>query len=219
LLVFVATSASIAMTANLAAAVTIFESGTLGPTGVTWQQAIDGEVPATNIKNSVFTGVRFHLDLPVVTSRIGGHFLSPSNGTFFGAIVELDDENDFPDSGDLSTPDVLGNTLLTFPNPSGETNSNLSISLDTGWYALVFGSGLFGATTNGGALRNGSDIGDPSYIAYVGSRWKNSSPTNGIEFKDYHLTLEGTIVPESSTLIMTFVAFAFVVHKRISNKR
>ncbi len=214
LLIFIAASASIAMTANLAAAATIFESGTLGPTGLP-----QGSVASANVTLNVFVGVRFQLTQPAITTQVGGHFVDRSNGTLFGAIIALDNAKDFPDSGDLSTKDVLGSTLLIFPAPSAEVFGGLTLSLDPGWYALVFGSGLFEAAGNGAAPLNNPDIEDPSYIAYVSSRWKNSSPTGGFEFKDYRFVIRGATVPEPSTLSFILVAIAFVVHKRTSNKR
>ncbi len=123
-----------------------------------------GDVPATSVNRFVFTGVRFQLTQPVITSQIGGHFVEANSGSFFGAIVALDDESDFPDSGDFSSSDFLGSTLLTFPHPSAEVFGDLSLSLDPGWYALVFGSGLFEATGAGAAPRNNTDIGNPTYI-------------------------------------------------------
>lgn len=127
----------------------IFESGTLGQTGQSFQ-----EVPGTSVQSGIFTGVRFELAKPVFATEIGGHFVSTTPGSFFGAVVSLDDENDFPDSLDLSTPDVLGTALLTFPALSDEVFGSVSLRLDPGWYALAFGSGLFGATGSGGATRN-----------------------------------------------------------------
>src|SRR4051794_30382205 len=55
----------------------IFESGTLGQTGVTWNDVQNG-VPATNVNSSVFTGVRFELTQPAITSAVGGHFVERS---------------------------------------------------------------------------------------------------------------------------------------------
>jgi hypothetical protein len=172
----------------------LYESGTLGQTGLA-----QGAVAATNINPSVFTGVRFQLAQRVVTSQIGGHFVSQTGGTFFGTIVALDDAHDFPDSGDLTTPDVLGAASLDFPNPSAEVFGDLALSLDTGWYAPVYGSGLFGTTGRGVALRNGLDIGDPSYIAFQpgsGVQWIDISE----EFHDHRFVITGVIVPESTSV-------------------
>lgn len=196
---------------------TIFESGTLGPTGLP-----QGSVSATNITFSVFTGVRFELTQPVLTAQVGGHFVSTTNGTFFGAIVALDDENDFPDSGDLSTPDVLGAATLTFPVPSAEVFGDLEVSLDPGWYALVFGSGLFGTGSDGAAPRNGMDIDDPMYVGWqpgAGFGWGN---LNNPIFRDHRFVIRGSIVPEPASACIAIAATCLVANfglGRISARR
>lgn len=203
--------------APFAGAGVIFESGTLGETGVIWADLLDETVRGSNVSNAVFPGVRFFLDQPVLTTQIGGHFLSSSGGTFFGAIIELDDANDFPNSDDLSSIDVLGHAELTFPVSSDEVFGDLGLSLDSGWYALVFGSGLFGTLGDGAAPLNNPDIGSPSYIAYVSSRWKNSAPTDGLEFKDYRFVVKGIIVPEPSGIGL--FAFAILFFLRLDCRR
>jgi hypothetical protein len=157
-LVFVWTSAMIQPSRG---ASIIFESGTLGTTGLSL-----GEVPSANVSNYVLNGVRFQVTKPVATTKIGGHFVGApgENGRLFGAIVSLDSASDFPDSGNLSTVDVLGSTLIEFPYPSSEVFGNLAVTLDPGWYAVVFGSGLFGATGFGAMPLNNPDIGTPTYI-------------------------------------------------------
>jgi hypothetical protein len=191
-----------------AIAAVIYESAVLGPTGIA-----QGSGPATNISAAVFTGVRFELTRPVATSQVGGHFVSSSGGTFFGAVVSLDDANDFPNSGNLSSPDVLGATALTFPTASAEVHGNLSLALDPGWYALVFGSGLFGATGSGVALRNGTDIGAPSYIAYQpmsGVSWVDITPV----FNDHRFLVLGTVVPEPTAILLGVVPVLFVAARK-----
>jgi hypothetical protein len=184
-------------------AATIFESGALGPTGVTWDDLVNQNVLGVNVNPDVFNGVRFEVSVPVIVSEVGGHFASPLGGDFFGAIVQLDDPNDFPDSGDLSTPDVLGVATLVFPAPSAEVFGNLTLPLDPGWYALVFGSGLFGTTGAGGAPLNNLDIGTPSYIGFQ----ENSGWTNRPDILDNKsFVVNGRIVPESSTCSLVFFA-------------
>lgn len=201
---FFAVALSSFVAANSVAADILFESGTLGSTGVTWDDLSSQAVPGTNVKDSVFAGVRFHLDQPVTTSQIGGHFVGASPGTFFGAVIVLDNANDFPDSLDLSSADVLGSTLLSFPIPSDEIFGKLTLSLDPGWYALVFGSGRFQATANGGAVRNGSDIDTPTYIVGfpAGTGWHDLT----FSLPNHRFVLKGRIVPEASSTIQVFVA-------------
>jgi hypothetical protein len=182
----------------------LFESGTLGPTGITWQQVLDEEVVGSNVASDVFSGVRFELLSPVVITRIGGHVVSPAGGEFFGAIVNLTDQNDFPDSGNLSTPDVVGSAIVAFPAPSAEVFGNLSLSLQPGWYALVFGSGLFGATDAGAMPLNNPDIGNPSYIAWqTGDGWANLlTPI----FRNFRFVVEGRVVPEPTITSLILAA-------------
>ncbi len=206
---------ALAIVPHSALAATIFESGTLGPTGIPRSEITGG----SNVSSGVFVGVRFHLDQPVVTTEIGGHFVK-NTGTgesFFGTIVALADENDFPDSGDLSTPDVVGATLLAFPEPSNEVFGTLAKPLPPGWYALVFGSGLFGASGSGAALNNGMDIDDPVYIGYqpgAVNGWGNL--INPI-FRNFRFVVEGSVVPEPSTLLLVLAGLAVSVVRRVRN--
>ena len=189
---------------------TIFESGTLGPTGLP-----QGSVAATNITPSVFTGVRFQLTQPAITTQVGGHFVDRTDGTFFGAIVALDDENDFPDSGDLSTPDVLGAAVLTFPVPSAEVFGDITVSLDPGWHALVFGSGLFGSSGGGAAPQNNPDIGDPVYIAY--QPWIGWFDLAGgpLTFENHRFVINGNLIPEPSGAVLALIAIIHLCLARL----
>lgn len=182
-----------------AQAAILYESGTLGSTGIP-----RGTVPAANVSSVVFNGVRFQLAKPVITSQVGGHFVGSlgTSDTFFGAVVRLDNQNDFPNSGDLTTADVLGKVVLPFPAPSAEVFGNLTLPLDAGWYALVFGSGLFGASGDGAMPLNNPDIGAPAYIGFqpgAGFGWGNL--INPI-FRNYRFVVSGTVVPEPSLTVL-----------------
>lgn len=183
----------------------LFESGTLGPTGVPRQDVLDQIVLGANVNNNAFVGVRLQLTQPVRTTEIGGHFVGlPDNTTFFGAVVALDGPTDFPDSNDLSTPDVLGSTLLGFPEPSAEVFGSLDLQLDPGWYALIFGSGVLSANGDGAALLNNTDIGSPDYIGFLsGFGWGRRLP--GKRF-----VVNGIIIPEPTSVVLA-VAASFVL--------
>lgn len=197
--------------ATNATAATIFESGTLGPTGIYINEIGGGIEPGSSgVNPSVFSAVRFQVGQTAMTTRVGGHFVADPRFTnsFFGAIVRLDNAMDFPDSGNLSTPDVLGATLLTFPNPSAEAFGNLGVKLDPGWYSLVFGSGLFGATGSGAAVLNNPDIGSPSYIAHqTGSGWLELStlPASPGLFHNFRLVVEGFVIPEPNSVALALL--------------
>ena len=200
--------------ADRARAATVFESGTLGPTGISFADIENLTVPGTFMPSRDLRGVRFELTQPVVTSQVGGHFAGQSGGTFFGAIVKLDGQNDFPNSTTLFTPDVLGLTMLEFPSTSADVYGNLTLSLEPGWYALVFGSGLFGASGFGASVRNGSDIGDPEYIFYPSKlAWLDlddvtTSPIN------HRFVVNGSVVPEPNALVIALLVLAFCFSAR-----
>src|SRR5438552_14484339 len=135
-----AAATTLAMTAANARAVVVYESAEMGPIG---------RLSGAQVSSDTFIGVRFQVFAPLTADRMGGHFgsvVAPTS-TLFGALVQLSSPIDFPDSNDLSTPDVLRTTVLTASYGSNEVYEKFTpISLNAGWYAIVFGSGKFGAT-------------------------------------------------------------------------
>ncbi len=125
----------------------VYQRASLGTTGLTSGSGIAAD-------SQFFTGWRFEVSGgPVITSRIGGHFF-PGSGFIFGAIVRLTGPNDDPDTFDLTTPDVIGTTLIETPfaGCSCDDSGPLSVTLTDGWYLVIFGSGRFGATGFGPGL-------------------------------------------------------------------
>jgi len=210
------TVSSMVTTTDTAADI-IFESGTLGPTGISFGDAGSGTAPGgSGVTANVFSGVRFQLSKPVKITRVGGHFVDDTrtDSTFFGALARLESDTDFPDSGDLSTPDVVGETTLAFPDPSTEVFGDLELLLEPGWYALVFGSGLFGATGSGAAVLNNPDIRSPSYIAHqTGSGWLELSTLPG-PFRNFRLVVEGIVIPEPSSLALVLLTISCLLGYR-----
>ncbi len=184
-----------------ASAGVIYQSATLNGAGTSRQEVADGNFPGLSVGINAFAGVRFELTQPIVTEQVGGHFVGPFSveDTIFGALVRLDGPQDFPDSIDLSTPDVLGGTLLRLPNESGDVFGDLRVELQPGWYGLVFGGGyqgegLFGARALGAAMGTNDDIGTPSYFGYLsGFYW-------GPRLGGTRYVITGQIVPEPLTL-------------------
>ncbi len=117
-----------------AAGSTIYESVALGPLA-------PGGDPAPVVVADQFVGVKFHVSAPVRIGSIGGFFAPYAVGVeadIVGAVVRLDGPNDFPDSFDLSTGDVLGKTLIHVAEPAADCSGDLAVTLTEGWYALVF---------------------------------------------------------------------------------
>lgn len=197
----------------------IYQSGSLGATGVSREEVFSQDVPGSNLASFNFVGVRFQIvDQDVLTSRIGGHFVGGfADSSFFGAIVSLTDGLDFPDSLDFSTVDIVGATTLTFPESSTEVFGDLSVRLEPGWYAMVFGSGLFGTTGRGVALANNSDIESPSYvIGQPDEQWFEASrfaPSGS----RYYFVVEGNVIPEPTTLLLLGICGAMLLPARRRN--
>jgi hypothetical protein len=152
--------------------------------------------------------VKFQLTSHAVTNAIGGNFrvvAGQGNEEIFGAIVTLSGPTDFPNSLDLSTPDVLGTTLLAPSNQvSGEVTAPLTLALTPGWYALIFGGDLFGATGDGrapGQFSGDTNIDSPLYFHW--NRFTNiSTYVNDGNSLHNELLLTGNVVPEPSTFLI-----------------
>lgn len=203
------------LVADISTAAMVFQSAEFGQTGLTRDQLDSQDISASNVASFNYVGVRFEIGSTTAITQIGGHFIGGfSEDTFFGAIIALADGSDFPNSDDLSTPDVIGVTSMNFPHPSAEVYGGLQRTLDPGWYAVVFGTQRFGATGRGSAMRNGTDIGSPSYIAWQPENgWFEQSDF----FADYGFVVEGRVIPEPSTVSLAFLSVAFLswyVHPR-----
>jgi hypothetical protein len=110
--------------------------------------------PQTNVSviigDNAWLMHRFEVKYATQLQTIGGGFenFNASAATVFGSVVSLAGLDDFPNSINLSTPDVLGSTLLSVGHTgvgSGDFSGSLPLSLQPGWYGLVFGTGAFGA--------------------------------------------------------------------------
>lgn len=146
------------LSASGAGAGLIYESAVTGPT-------LQTSGSGTLVDDTAFTAVNFQITSTVTTGSIGAHLTDFGGGQIFGAIVALTGPGDIPNSPNLSTPDVLGFTLINPPNPSDNRAGNLRLTLTPGWYALVFGSNQFGVTGSAGAL--GNNIPNGSQLIYT----------------------------------------------------
>ena len=95
---------------------------------------------ATVIVEDQSLGVKFYVSEKLKTGSIGGYFelYAGVESEILGAVVRLDKPDDFPNSFDLTTRDVLKTTKIQVSALAGDYAGNLSLNLTPGWYALVF---------------------------------------------------------------------------------
>lgn len=155
-------------------------SSTIGPTA---------NASGNTISASSAVGYRFQVGDNATTGRIGGFFSQFAAGGLYGAIVRLSGPADFPDTLDLSSADVLGGVVLNAPIYTGApgtgpsiVSANLNVNLTPGEYALVFGSGAFGATGVGSLAYPGATAGTLPGFVTSGSGWTNSDLGFGYMF-------------------------------------
>jgi len=137
------------------------------------------------INKYAFEGIRFQITASTQVNEIGGRFSSSevfASSSIFGALVSLSSATDVPDSLTLNTPDVLRTGLLYVPPRSnGDVSLDISsITLAPGYYGVVFGSGLFGATGNVQMPYNNTAIGPQSAFYYTNgnTNWASFTPNS-----------------------------------------
>jgi len=178
------------------------------------------------LDDTYFVMHRFYLDSTYSLESIGGYFWADRGRNIFGAVVQLSNEDDFPNSYDLTTSDVLGTTLISIGSHDGDYLGSISLMLDTGWYAVAFGTGAFGADS---ANPVGDGIGMPdlevdlSNDLPITSVSKND-PWGGVPRFVYQSSTTRFIVngnqsvevPEPKTLYIIFIGIALI---SLSRKR
>ncbi len=181
--------------ATSADAKTIFETATF--TGVDTGEYI--------VSDTRYFGVAFTLDKTTEITGIGGQFGGFPSGEIFGAIVSLPSATSLPDF----TPSTIeANSLayVTFAAPSEITDltEKVDLTLSAGTYGVVFGSGAFKVSGNGGLGDGNNSVGSPNFFTYFafdgdGNSWESASMDGA------RITVSG--VPEASTWAMMLLGF------------
>lgn len=116
----------------------VIASATLGATG---------QIGGTSVTATQFVGWRFAVAEPLVIERVGGHlFGDVGAGGVFAAVVSLPAIDAFPAGDPFTAEEVVATTVFEPPVPSADVRTPLNAVVGPGAYALVFGTGLFGAT-------------------------------------------------------------------------
>ena len=150
-----------------AQATLIHESATLGA---------PGQGSGVSLSSNQFLGSRFTVSTTVQVAAIGGHL--SAFGTLFGAIISLSSPTALPSGVPFDTT-TIASTVFTGLSPSVDFRTPLSVTLPPGDYALIFGSGQFGASGFGVMPSNDTDIpGQASYFFWNVSNWAQGGFAN-----------------------------------------
>jgi len=153
----------------------IYESATMGAAGQTNGWGLSWEQ---------FIGSRFYVNQQVEVTAIGGHLTEWTAGNLFGAIIALTGPDDLPDGSPFYSPEVVASTVFDPGYPSSDFRTPLAVTLQPGYYALVFGTYELGASNGEGAMPYGGQVDLPgasyfiwAYDLYWGWGWYNTLPT------------------------------------------
>jgi hypothetical protein len=175
------------------------EAGTIVETA-TAEAGDPGDYIISNT-NRVF-GATFTVASATELTSVGFGYGRYGGGTIFAAIVPVDPITGFPlaDYDNLAAT-ALVSTLINVPAVfdaalTGDVLAPLSYQLAPGTYAVVFGSGQFGAT-GVGPFTESDAIGDPQlFQSFFGSAWEDFGSD------DIRLLLNGDPVPEPMTIAL-----------------
>ena len=125
-----------------------------------------------------FIGASFALSSPTQITGIGGQFGGFPAGTIFGAIIPLDSLTALPTYAPDQLPThSLADTVFSLVGqlpaiPQGaDIIEPLSVTLPPGTYAVLFGSGLFGADGNGGLGFQNTPCCSPTFLQNFFGDW------------------------------------------------
>jgi hypothetical protein len=171
----------------------IHESASLGPTGRPGIGLSLGDIQ--------YLGSRFSVDSVVEVESVGGHI--QGSGTAFAAIVSLSSPTALP-SGHPFDMTTIATTVFPYPDPSDDILVPMSATLSPGSYALIIGSGVFGADGDGTMPGNNVEIpGAASYVIF-----NHFDPElNWHEFMNPYddnlrFVVTGRVIPEPSSVAL-----------------
>lgn len=165
-------------------------------------------------------GTRFHVDTTVHVHRVAA-WMSYGSGQVFAAIVRLPSLSAMPQpyGSTAFTNSLVGTTLINVGNDAADYAGDFGgLELIPGDYALLFGSGLFGASGTAALMsleNDGAIISDDTL-------WWNGSNTWYDYPSHYHMALFGTqaqlnVAPNPISFLPTMVGSSRDVTLEVSN--
>jgi hypothetical protein len=169
------------------------------------------------VDNTQFIAARFSISQNTQVDQIGGVLrlnapLPPGNMLLFGAIAALGPTG-FPAGLPDSFTPLAVTTFTPAYSPTADTLVSLPVLLTPGDYAVIFGSGRFGATGQGFLPRVGADHpGNSFFVGEMGppKRWENA------QIVHQRLVVLGSTVPEPSALMLAMLGIGGLLIWRFS---
>jgi len=161
-------------------------------------------------------GAQFEIGETTQITGVGGHIFT-SSGTLFAAIVPLAAGQNAPSflPIDLET-NAIAYTVFDPGLPSRDFIATISLRLDPGNYALIFGSGLFGASGSGGMPSNNTPLAGSTCFSSLGSGTVDATHVWGSAQDDCNrrFVVEGAAVPGGFTISKSQPSPPLEVNKR-----
>ena len=155
------------------------------------ESVANGDYP---IYDTRYLGAVFTVNSAEQVNAIGGNFTAYGDGnSIFGAIVPVGGSG-MP--GDVATTAVA---WALFTPTGGDQTVALNNTLQPGKYALVFGSGLFGATGYSGLVAAQTAIGAPTFVDYPDGTTASAFGDDTLRLTVY---ATAAAVPEPSMLVL-----------------
>jgi hypothetical protein len=151
----------------------------------------------SSVNANFFWGTRFDVTDPTHVYEASSWLSNGSGGPIFAAIVALASPtaNPLPITHPSFASTIVASTLINVGTPSEEYAGDFGgLKLQPGSYALIFGSGMFGATGTAQIMQVNDQILKPGSLVWGGSFWANSS-TN------FRMSLKGIVVPEPAGIV------------------
>ena len=156
-------------------------------------------------ENNIMGGV-FTLEHATHITDIGAQFGGFPNADIFGAIVRVDPQTGLPaGASDDIAAIALGHAVFAVTGGTHDQSVDLPLTLAAGTYAVVFGSGQFGATGWAGLGDLNDPVGDSTLIrSFFGPDW------NAFDDNSVRVFVNGAAVPELASWALMLVGFGVV---------
>ena len=160
------------------------------------------------VQNGHYMGAAFTLTQTTDITAVGGQFGGYPSGTIYAAIIPLASLDALP----AATPGAiagisLGHTVFAVTSGTHDQAAALPLTLAAGAYAVVFGSGEFGASGWAGFGDLNTPVGQSHMFASVfSSDWSDFDDTG------VRIFVEGNAaaIPEPATWAMLIAGFGLV---------